>query len=89
MYSKLLSSKLGNVFISASDRIVLRLIKRVLAICCRYVVHFEPPDKPDIFVHRSGRAGRAGKKGTNVLLVEDTSGDINQLRVIADVCIRD
>lgn len=33
------------------------------------VVHLDPPSDPDTFTHRSGRTGRAGKKGTSVLLL--------------------
>ncbi|ERM97148.1 hypothetical protein AMTRI_Chr04g185450 [Amborella trichopoda] len=32
------------------------------------VIHFEIPNTSEIFVHRSGRTGRAGKKGTAVLI---------------------
>ncbi|PIA56433.1 hypothetical protein AQUCO_00700630v1 [Aquilegia coerulea] len=32
------------------------------------VIHFELPNTSEIFVHRSGRTGRAGKKGTAVLM---------------------
>ncbi|KAK8968821.1 DEAD-box ATP-dependent RNA helicase 53 [Platanthera guangdongensis] len=32
------------------------------------VIHFELPNTPEIFVHRSGRTGRAGNKGTTVLM---------------------
>ncbi|BBN05938.1 ATP-dependent RNA helicase DDX21 [Marchantia polymorpha subsp. ruderalis] len=32
------------------------------------VVHFEIPNDPETFVHRSGRTGRAGKAGTAILL---------------------
>ncbi|KAF8410050.1 hypothetical protein HHK36_002570 [Tetracentron sinense] len=32
------------------------------------VIHFEIPNSSEIFVHRSGRTGRAGKKGTTVLI---------------------
>lgn len=32
------------------------------------VIHFELPNTSEIFVHRSGRTGRAGKKGTAVLI---------------------
>ena len=32
------------------------------------VIQFEPPRDVDTYVHRSGRTGRAGKKGTSVLL---------------------
>ncbi len=33
------------------------------------VVHAEMPDDADSYTHRSGRTGRAGKKGTSLLLV--------------------
>ncbi|KAL2254241.1 DEAD-box ATP-dependent RNA helicase 3, chloroplastic [Sesamum indicum] len=32
------------------------------------VVHYELPNDPETFVHRSGRTGRAGKEGTAVLM---------------------
>jgi len=32
------------------------------------VIQFDPPTDPDTYVHRSGRTGRAGKKGVSVLL---------------------
>jgi ATP-dependent RNA helicase DeaD len=33
------------------------------------VIHADPPTDADTFIHRSGRTGRAGRKGTNVVLV--------------------
>ncbi|WP_437605612.1 DEAD/DEAH box helicase [Sorangium sp. So ce834] len=33
------------------------------------VIHADPPGDPEVFTHRSGRTGRAGRKGTSVLLV--------------------
>lgn len=33
------------------------------------VVHFDPPGDPEALTHRSGRTGRAGQKGTSVLLM--------------------
>ncbi|MEO7094292.1 MAG: helicase-related protein, partial [Polyangiales bacterium] len=33
------------------------------------VIHADPPGDPDVYTHRSGRTGRAGKKGTSILLV--------------------
>jgi superfamily II DNA/RNA helicase len=35
------------------------------------VVHFDPPDDPNSYVHRSGRTGRTGRAGTVVSLVAD------------------
>ncbi|XP_071691389.1 DEAD-box ATP-dependent RNA helicase 53, mitochondrial-like [Rutidosis leptorrhynchoides] len=32
------------------------------------VIHYEPPNSSEIFVHRSGRTGRAGKKGSAILM---------------------
>ncbi|XP_022135639.1 DEAD-box ATP-dependent RNA helicase 53-like [Momordica charantia] len=32
------------------------------------VIHFELPNNAEIFVHRSGRTGRAGKKGSAILI---------------------
>ncbi|KAI4318918.1 hypothetical protein MLD38_032572 [Melastoma candidum] len=32
------------------------------------VIHYELPNSPEIFVHRSGRTGRAGKKGRAILI---------------------
>jgi ATP-dependent RNA helicase DeaD len=33
------------------------------------IIHVEPPTDPDSYVHRSGRTGRAGNKGTSHVLV--------------------
>ena len=33
------------------------------------VIHMDPPDGPEAYVHRSGRTGRAGLEGRSVLLV--------------------
>jgi ATP-dependent RNA helicase DeaD len=33
------------------------------------VIHADPPTDADTFIHRSGRTGRAGRKGTSVVLV--------------------
>ncbi|XP_042486924.1 DEAD-box ATP-dependent RNA helicase 53, mitochondrial-like [Macadamia integrifolia] len=35
------------------------------------IIHFELPSTSEMFVHRSGRTGRAGKKGTAVLIYTD------------------
>jgi ATP-dependent RNA helicase DDX21 len=44
------------------------------------VVQFSPPREVDTYVHRSGRTGRAGRKGTSVLLF-----DSNQARDIVKI----
>jgi len=35
-----------------------------------HVIHFSLPDDPEIFVHRSGRTGRAGKFGQSICLIK-------------------
>lgn len=32
------------------------------------IIHYELPNNSESFVHRSGRTGRAGKKGTAILM---------------------
>lgn len=32
------------------------------------VIHYELPNTTELFVHRSGRTGRAGKKGSAILI---------------------
>lgn len=35
-----------------------------------HVVHYSLPDDPEVFVHRSGRTGRAGKDGVSMALIK-------------------
>ena len=35
-----------------------------------YVIHYSLPDDPEVFVHRSGRTGRAGKDGISMALIK-------------------
>jgi ATP-dependent RNA helicase DeaD len=35
-----------------------------------FVVHYQLPDDPDYYTHRSGRTARAGKRGISLSLVE-------------------
>ena len=35
----------------------------------RYIINYDLPNVPETYVHRIGRTGRAGKKGTAVLVV--------------------
>ncbi len=34
-----------------------------------HVIHYNIPEDPKIYIHRSGRTGRAGKKGTSITLL--------------------
>jgi ATP-dependent RNA helicase DDX24/MAK5 len=36
----------------------------------QFVIHYQVPRKPDLYVHRSGRTARAFKVGSSVLLVD-------------------
>jgi ATP-dependent RNA helicase DeaD len=44
------------------------------------VVHFDPPTDPDSYTHRSGRTGRAGQKGSSIVLVAPER--LRQLRAL-------
>ncbi|KAL3502434.1 hypothetical protein ACH5RR_036883 [Cinchona calisaya] len=44
------------------------------------VIHYELPNSSEIFVHRSGRTGRAGKKGTAILIY--TSNQYRDMKTI-------
>ena len=46
------------------------------------VIQAEPPRDPESYIHRAGRTGRAGKKGTCVLLY--TRKDEDRVRRIED-----
>lgn len=40
-------------------------------LCSAQVVHYELPNSSEMFVHRSGRTGRAGKKGKAIVIYSD------------------
>eukprot|EP00250_Pteridium_aquilinum_P005217 c15347_g1_i1 orf=588-2879(+) len=44
------------------------------------VIHYEIPNDPETFVHRSGRTGRAGKQGITILM--HTDSQIRTARII-------
>jgi ATP-dependent RNA helicase DeaD len=46
----------------------------------QYVIHYQLPDHLEYYTHRSGRTGRAGKKGLSISLV--TSTEMNRLKTI-------
>ncbi len=45
-----------------------------------HVINYNLPDEPEVYVHRSGRTGRAGKNGIAVTIVH--SREVNKLRLI-------
>lgn len=48
-----------------------------------FVVHYQLPDDPDYYTHRSGRTARAGKRGISLSLVEPV--ERKKLRYIQDL----
>jgi ATP-dependent RNA helicase DDX21 len=50
------------------------------------VIHVEPPRQIESFVHRSGRTARAGREGTNVVIVNPSQSqsldDIRNLETV-------
>ncbi|RNA63103.1 ATP-dependent helicase [Chryseobacterium nematophagum] len=46
-----------------------------------HVIHYSLPDDPEVFVHRSGRTGRAGKDGISMALIKpEESRKLKQIR---------
>ena len=46
-----------------------------------HVIHFSLPDDPEVFVHRSGRTGRAGKDGVSMSLIKpEESRKLKQIK---------
>jgi ATP-dependent RNA helicase DeaD len=45
-----------------------------------HVINYDPPENPDIYVHRIGRTGRAGKKGNSILFI--TKREMGFLRIV-------
>lgn len=46
-----------------------------------HVIHYSLPDDPEVFVHRSGRTGRAGKDGISMALIKpDETRKLKQIR---------
>ncbi|KAG7024688.1 DEAD-box ATP-dependent RNA helicase 53 [Cucurbita argyrosperma subsp. argyrosperma] len=75
-------------FILSYDPIILSLLCcwnslfpfGLLGVWEEVVIHFELPNNTEIFVHRSGRTGRAGKKGSAILI--HTQNQSRAVRVI-------
>ncbi|MGP1500872.1 MAG: DEAD/DEAH box helicase [Bergeyella cardium] len=46
-----------------------------------HVIHYSLPDDPEVFVHRSGRTGRAGKDGISMALIKpDETRKLKQIK---------
>lgn len=55
-----------------------------------HVIHFSLPDDPEVFVHRSGRTGRAGKDGVSMALVKpEETRKLKQIRQVTKIDINE
>ena len=53
-----------------------------------HVIHFSLPDDPEVFVHRSGRTGRAGKDGISISLIKpEESRKLKQIKSVTKIDI--
>jgi ATP-dependent RNA helicase DeaD len=55
-----------------------------------HVVHYSLPDDPEVFVHRSGRTGRAGKDGISISLIKpEESRKLKQIKSVTKIEINE
>lgn len=55
-----------------------------------HVIHFSLPDDPEVFVHRSGRTGRAGKDGISMALIKpEESRKLKQIKSTTKIDIQE
>lgn len=47
------------------------------------VIHYDLPDSPDDYIHRSGRSGRAGRDGVTIALIDNRN--FNQRRMLQEL----
>lgn len=51
-----------------------------------HVIHYSLPDDPEVFVHRSGRTGRAGKDGISMALIKpEETRKLKQIRSVTKI----
>ncbi|MDQ1097158.1 MULTISPECIES: DEAD/DEAH box helicase [Chryseobacterium] len=55
-----------------------------------HVIHYSLPDDPEVFVHRSGRTGRAGKDGISISLIKpEESRKLKQIKAVTKIEINE
>ncbi|MCW3161364.1 DEAD/DEAH box helicase [Chryseobacterium oryctis] len=55
-----------------------------------HVIHYSLPDDPEVFVHRSGRTGRAGKDGISMALIKpEESRKLKQIKFATKIEINE
>jgi ATP-dependent RNA helicase DeaD len=52
-----------------------------------FVLHYNLPDQPEFYTHRSGRTARAGKRGISLALV--TPADMKKFRFLKEKLVID
>ncbi|ODS88255.1 MAG: DEAD/DEAH box helicase [Chryseobacterium sp. SCN 40-13] len=53
-----------------------------------HVIHYSLPDDPEVFVHRSGRTGRAGKNGISISLIKpEETRKLKQIKSVTKIDI--
>lgn len=53
-----------------------------------HVIHYSLPDDPEVFVHRSGRTGRAGKDGISMALIKpEETRKLKQIKSVTKINI--
>jgi len=51
-----------------------------------HVIHYSLPDDPEVFVHRSGRTGRAGKDGISIALIKpEENRKLKQIKSVTKI----
>ena len=54
-----------------------------------HVIHYSLPDDPEVFVHRSGRTGRAGRDGVSMALIKpEETRKLNQIKAQTKIEIK-
>lgn len=55
-----------------------------------HVIHYSLPDDPEVFVHRSGRTGRAGKDGISMALIKpEETRKLKQIKSVTKIEIQE
>ena len=55
-----------------------------------HVIHYSLPDDPEVFVHRSGRTGRAGRDGVSMALIKpEETRKLNQIKAQTKIEIKE
>ena len=55
-----------------------------------HVIHYSIPDDPEVFVHRSGRTGRAGRDGVSMALIKpEETRKLNQIKAQTKIEIKE